>query len=207
MPQISLDEAFAAGTLLLPFCASSDRNDTNWVHLTDYRFNWGALSIRSADSHLLEIVDYLVRTDFVYATVKSTLGHFTHIRVYVIPADAPGQAVWLRTAKPAVLNARTDSLRIIFGHIDTSREAWEGSGASTSIVKSFFDCCQLESKTLHARTLSHIFQGLASPVIERARLDGNSAARIEALMQYDPAYDCIPGLRSSLYAYQGKVPF
>lgn len=208
MLECQLSETFAAGTLVLPFCAASPHDHGHWVPLADYPFDWYTLSFRCSDSHLLETVDYLVRTDFIYATITSAPSSSTYVRIYLVPADtASGQTAWLRTAKPAVLNARTEHLRFILSCLNTSREAWEGRASPTALPRSFFESCEFTTQTGHAQTLSHIFQSLPSPTIDESRLNDTSRPMIEDFVQYDGVNDNIPGLRSSLYPYQGKYRF
>ena len=199
----SLSETFAAGTVLLSFCGLQRTSDPGWVTFTDYQFDWRSLALRQSDSYILETVDYLVRTDFICATTKSDPLGFTYVRIYIVPTDSRGIVAWLRTVKQAVHTSRTEALRSILGHTDISADAWEGRMASNRIKRPFFEHCEFRDASPNALSLSRIFQGLASPSIDEGRLDDDTRLRIEDVLQND-SDECVPGLRSRLYPYQGR---
>lgn len=206
MYRTSLNGTFAAGTVLLPFCGLQRAKDSGWINFTDYQFDWKSLALRSSESYILEIVDYLVRTDFICATTKSDPLGLTYVRVYIIPAHSPGVIACLRTLKPAVHSARTEALRTVLGFTDTSVDAWEGRAVSRCIGKPFFEHCVFQDTSPRGASLSQIFQGLASPSIDERRLDDTSRLRIEIFLRNESSGECVPGLRSRLYPYQSRLP-
>lgn len=203
MYQGCLSETFAAGTVLLPFCGLEKTKGPSWVSFADYQFDWKLLAFRRSDSYILETVDYLVRTDFICATTKSDPLGLTYIRIYIVPADKPGIVAWLRTVKQAVHTARTEALRAVLGYTDISVDAWEGRTVSHCVKRPFFEHCEFQDAFPTSLSLSHIFQGLASPSIEVGKLDDDARLRIATVLQNDSSDECIPGLRSKLYPYQG----
>ncbi|KAF8321183.1 hypothetical protein DL93DRAFT_2224228 [Clavulina sp. PMI_390] len=218
-----LNQAFAAGTLVLPFCGSLSTADSEWLPLAKYRFDWPALARRENDSYLLETVDYLIRTDFIYATVKSSTaeqpveggqwdpnflqGRRTHVRVYLVPADLePNQATWLRTAKASMQAACRDSILTLLRHLDVSHEAWDCLAPSPDSQlegNSFFTSCFPSPQKEVPQTLSRIFQNINSPLIDQNRL-GAVETLTERLDELTHVPDSIPGLRSTLYPYQAN---
>lgn len=222
MSTVDLTQAFPVGAVSIPFCGLSDTQSKteDWVPLSEFRFNWATLALRPLDSHLVEAIDFLVRTGFAHATIKNGLPsldgvrrrNLTHIRVYVVFADSPGHAVWLREAKSTTLSSRTELLRYVLERTDVSTDAWEGLKTSGGIERPFFECCILglpqtweDSNALLSRseTLSTMFRNLPSPKLDRERMRG-STERIESVLDLSMQSEMIPGLRSTLYPYQGK---
>lgn len=237
----SSSTAFAAGTLVLPYCASfSSDSGADWIPFKDCRLDFGKLARDPKLSYVIEQVDYLVRTEFIAVSVKSfcsTLlsgsspshsgSHIgqgggdddrgrTYMRIWILPAEdaGPEQAAWLRSSKRALLSARSEALRAVLGMVDCSIEAWEGrarplphslSPTDTNTQRGFFSprLIREEEEPATPKTLSGVFQSLASPRIDDARLDGDSREVVSDMLQAQAGGGEVEGLRSVLYGYQG----
>ncbi|KAI0695860.1 SNF2 family N-terminal domain-containing protein [Cerioporus squamosus] len=134
------------------------------------------------DSETWESLRFLIRHRFIAATYL--VDHYQSllfVRVYIVPWDLPGSRGVLRSRdEDSVLRPGRRRLKALFLRIRQDRSLWEGSVASSSTPKHFWD------GVVDNRSLLDIYNDLPSPATETL-------------------LDEIPGLQSKLYEYQRRT--
>ncbi|RPD56352.1 hypothetical protein L226DRAFT_538078 [Lentinus tigrinus ALCF2SS1-7] len=138
--------------------------------------------VDDAEAETWECLRFLVRRRFVAATCLADYSQaLLFVRVYIVPWDLPGSRGILRNRdEDTVLRPGRRRLKALFLLVLQDRSLWEGSVASTSSPKFFWD------NVVDNRSLLDIYNDLPSPA--PGTLVGE-----------------IPGLRSELYEYQRRT--
>ncbi|RDX46999.1 hypothetical protein OH76DRAFT_1465208 [Lentinus brumalis] len=184
-----LNRFLPAGTIMLSYGGSSivsdalQKADDGW---TTFPHDASVVGVRDdrfdSDFETWESLRFLVRHRFIAATYLVDISEgICFVRVYIIPWDLSGSRGVLRNRdEDTVLKPGRRRLKALFLRIRQDRSLWEGSVASSSTPKHFWD------SIVDNRSLLDIYNDLPSPAPE-------------SLLQE------IPGLQSKLYEYQRRT--
>ncbi|KAL8788121.1 MAG: hypothetical protein Q9213_001879 [Squamulea squamosa] len=120
--------------------------------------------------------------------------HEVQVRVYILPADVGGQYLDRQNSRD------WDHVKKVMRHIDLSREAWEGT-RNANAQSHYYYSSTARSRSHKHDSLFYLFNTLPSPAPSSNVSCPFSSHAIDSLLCGNMN---IPGLRTSLYAYQRR---